>query len=1021
MRTVALTLAIALSVAPARAGESALAGDVLPLLKARCVKCHGPVGGKGRLNLASARGLARGGENGPAVAPGKLAESPLWERVAADEMPPKEPLAPDEKAVLRRWIETGAPGLPTVAPGEPEATDHWAFAPLAQSRPSAIRDPSRARNDVDRFLLARLDAAGLTPALEANSATLIRRLTFDLTGLPPTPEEVGAFEKDTRTDAYERLVERLLAAPRYGERWGKFWLDAAGYADSNGYFNADSDRPLAYRYRDWVIRATAADRPFDQFIREQIAGDELSGYRPGVAVTPAMADALVATHFLRNAQDGTGESDGNPDEVRADRYTVLEGAVQIVGSSLLGLTIQCARCHDHKFEPITQREYYALQAVIRPAFPVENWVKPNDRVVYAAPAAEQAAWEAETKRLDADLATARAAFREWTRAHHEKGVRRFHDPFDAPLAGRWRALGTEGKTPPHLDTPTSPAAVVNGGALQILEPGDPSGRRVVTSESLDWTPDAEGQWIEASFRLVAAKVGNAASAERIGYYIAAHDGGTVPFARGNLLIDGNPAGGAAVDRGYPGPGSKGLGPIGAAKYEPGHTYGVRVTNLGDGRFRLEHVVDGEPETNALELLASDLPDGGFGFEYCCGRSFVVDDVTISTSDPKLDPATRKAQSDQREARQRQLVETVKALEARRKTRPGKIAWVADLSPNPPEAHLLKRGNYNDPGPKVDPTAPAALTDKDNPYKAKPPFVGSHSTGRRLALARWLTRPGSRAATLLARVTANRVWQHHFGTGLAATPDNLGYTGSPPSHPELLESLAAKLIESGWSLKSLHRLIVASAAYRRASTVPDPVRASKVDPDNRLLAHYPLRRLDAEAVRDAMLAVSGELDPSPFGPYVPTTRRPDGEVVVDEKESGSHRRSVYLQQRRTQVTSLLEVFDAPSIVASCPKRPVSTIPLQSLSLLNSSFAARRAEALAKRLEKEAGTDMNTRLDRAFRLIAARPPDAAEAAVARRFLETQPSRYPGLSPPEARKKAWDDLCQMLLASNAFLYVE
>ena len=624
-----------------------LEADVQPLLKARCIKCHAPLKPKGKLNLSSARSLARGGESGPAVVPGSLEESVLWEKVASDEMPPKpeEPLSASEKATLRQWIEQGAAGLPRAAdlkaagPG----ADHWAFAPASRPEPPRVRDSSQVRTPVDRFIQSALEEKNLTLGPQADRATLIRRLSFDLTGLPPTPEEIQEFVADRRPDAFERQVDRLLASPRYGERWGKFWLDAMGYVESNGYFSADSDRPLAYRYRDYVIRASSADRPLDQVVREQLAGDELAGYRPGSDVSPPIIDQLVATHFLRNGQDGTGESDGNPDEVRADKVAVLDGAVQIIGSSLLGLTLQCAKCHDHKFEPVTQKEYYQLHAILYPAFNVDKWVKPNDRVVAAAPRSLTAPWEAHEKEVDAEVAR---------------------------LSGE---LCTE--------------------------------------------------------------------AER--------------FAQG----------------------------------------------------------EGEEAKGPRQALAK--------------------------------------------------------ANAKRRPHPGRIAWVADLGPEPVQAPLLIRGNPSTPGPALGPGVPAFLADPDNPYEAHPPSASARSTGRRLALARWLTRPGSRPAALLARVLANRIWQHHFGTGLAATSDNLGYTGSPPTHPELLEYLAAELVHSGWSAKALHRLILSSSVWRQSSEPLTP--AQTTDPDNRLLARFPLRRLDAEAIRDAMLAVSGELDGRQGGPSVPTHR------------------------------------------------------------------------------------------------------------------------------------------------------
>src|SRR5262249_29008643 len=283
---------------------------------------------------------------------------------------------------------------------------------------------------------------------------LIRRLSFDLTGIPPSPDETTAFVDDAEPDAYNRLVERMLASPRYGERWGKYWLEASGYSDSNGYFSADSDRPLAYRYRDYVVRAFNADHPLDQIVREQLAGDELAGERQNQYASSAVIDQLVATHFLRNGQDGTGESDGNPDEVRADKYAVLEGAIQIIGSSLLGLTFQCAKCHDHKFEPVTQKDFYQLQAILFPAFNVEHWVKPNDRVVIAGPRTEQSRWEAHDKAINAQIESLKRSFAsEPGAAKKAKDLKKVFDVVEArrqPNPGRIAWVGDVSGNPSEI-------------------------------------------------------------------------------------------------------------------------------------------------------------------------------------------------------------------------------------------------------------------------------------------------------------------------------------------------------------------------------------------------------------------------------------------------------------------------------------------------------------------------------------------------------------------------------------------
>lgn len=1010
---------VMLGLASARGAEPSAAPslerEVLPLLKARCVKCHGPAKREGKLSLATPRAIARGGKGGAVVVAGEVEESPLWEKVDADEMPPKEPLAAEEKALIRRWVEQGAPGLPHVAAGESEGADHWAFARPSRPQPPVVNDITLSRSPVDWFVQAKLEAKGLGLAPEADRVSLVRRVSFDLTGLPPSPDEIQRFVSDARPDAYEQMVEHYLASPRYGERWGKYWLDDAGYTDSNGYFNADTDRPLAYRYRDYVIRSWNADKPLDRFIQEQLAGDELAGFKAGNEVTPGVIESLEATHYLRNAPDGTGESDGNPDEVRADRYAVLEGAAQVMGSSLLGLTLQCARCHDHKFEPITQKDYYQLYAILWPAFDLERWVKPQGRAVEAPLAGELAAWEGRARRLDGEIAALKSEFTDWARRNREKGVVRFHDEFDtsAPLAPRWSATApgdnaAAGAPAVNIDSANAPGAVVEDGTLRIVESGGAGNRWLATRQAFDWTPDEKGSWVQVTFDLVDTKIGSRGKpAERIGYYIALHDyddGGTV--AGGNILFDGNPAGGAAVHVDYPGADAQLRGETGGTGYAAGHNYGVRVTNLGGDRFLLEHLVDGAPEEKTVTLSVRDLPDGGFGFEYCCGRSFVVDNVLIESGVAAPNPWREQVKT-----RRKALDEAVRAKTAARGERPGRIAWVADLSATPSETHLLKRGLYGDPGPKVEPSPPSVLLDPDNPFDVKPPD-GTPSTGRRLALARWLTRPGSRASALLARVLVNRMWQHHFGTGLVTTPDNLGYSGVPPSHPELLEFLAAELAERGWRAKEIHRLILNSAVYRQSSRPRADV--ARVDPDNVLLGRFPVLRLDAEALRDALLAASGELDPRLGGPYVPTRRTEAGEVIAEN----SSRRSVYLQQRRTQVVSLLDVFDAPSLVTNCTRRNTSAIPLQSLSLLNSDFALGRARALARRIKEEAKT-ADERVARVFLVALGRVPADDERAAAVRFLATQPRQYEGQAGADDR--VWDDLCQMIMASNAFLYID
>ncbi len=911
---------------------------------------------------------------------------------------------------------------------------HWSFRGLQRVTPPTSMNDA---HPIDRFIAARQQTAGLKFNSEADRRSLIRRLSFDLVGLPPSPEDVAEFVNDPADDAYERLVDRLLSSPHYGERWGKYWLDVAGYADSNGYFNADTDRPLAYRYRDYVVRSLNADKPFDVFVREQLAGDELSQItldKDGVTTTAEEIELLEATHFLRNGPDGSGESDGNPDEVRADRYYALEAAQQILVSSLFGLTIQCAKCHDHKFEPITQREYYRLQAVLYPAFNIEKWRNPNDRVVFARRPGELERWQTEDERINREIAALRAAHADWQRRSRPKSAVLFEDTFDdgpaESFTAQWSntAPGDDGPggtsvvtLATHAGVAPAPAAERVNGTLRIVEGGNGGDKWVVTKSTFDWTPDKQGDWIQVTFDLLDRKLDQQGTpAERVAFFIAAHDfndnGST---AGGNILVDGNPAGGAAVFVDYPGKDERSVGSIGKSGYQAGRNFGLRVTNIGQGKFRVEQLVDWTTEERTIDLKAEDLPNGAFGFEYCCGRSFIVDNVLIESSQGRNDLSDSDRQQltefmKELEQRRASLDRQTKNLETQRLPKPRKLAWTTDLQVEPPVVKRLDRGNPMTPSEVVEVGVLQAIDDGSGDLPALP-SKPNRTTGRRLALAHWVTQPNSRAAALLARVQVNRIWQQHFGRALAPTADNLGTSGTPPSHPELLEWLAAEFVRSNWSLKSLHRQIVTSHTYRQSSQLND---STQQDLDNKLLARFPLRRLDAEALRDALLSVSNELQPRLSGAYVPTQRSGTAEVLVDEQHPGAFRRTIYLQQRRTQTLSLLNLFDAPSLVVNCVQRPTTTMPLQSLTMLNSDFAIRRAKAFAARATRDASEDAAI-VNRLYEIAIGRAATSGELAAASSFLAEQTREYGGAA--NGRERALTDIAQMVLASNAFLYVE
>jgi len=990
------------------------------LLRSRCAKCHGPRKPKAGLNLSSLRGTARGGESGLVVLPGSAKKSLLWQRVQANEMPPKSPLSAQDKSLLQEWIDAKAVGLPTGDLGPIVGADHWAFQSLGNNARPTVRDARRIRSQVDRFVQARLEARGLSLGPDASPQTLIRRVSLDLTGIPPTPKEIDEFVSDRGTNAYERMVERYLASPRFGERWGKHWLDAAGYADSNGYFSADTNRPLAYRYRDYVIRSLNGDKPFDRFLREQLAGDEISGFRPGKPTTPKAIEMLVATHFLRNGQDGTDIGVKEPEAFEIDRRAALEAVVQVTTSSLLGLTLQCARCHDHKFEPITQKEYYQFQSIMFPAFNPQDWVNPKDRIVRAYLQGDRKAWEKNQRRLKTELTTLRQKYVEWLAANREPSKVLLHERFnDDAWMKRWS------NTAPGDDQPggkvtlggsVANTARVKNGQLQIV--AGVKEAWLSTVRAFDWTPNNKGGWIQATFKLMDNKVGGAA-ALRIGYTIAALDFNDSSAAQGgNILIDGNPTTSTSIYRDYPGSDQKVLGQIGRQGYQPGRNYGVRVTNIGQTRFRLEHMVDGLPDGKSLTLKASDVPDGGFAFFYCLGRSYGVDDLIIERSLPQSEGQPKLAKRRMElAARRKDYEQSRRKLEAQRSPEPGQaIAWVTDKSSKPVKAPFLTRGLYHLRGGGVEPGVLQILTDPAGKYQPQRLVNNASTTGRRLGLVNWLTRGGGRPAALVARVHANRIWQQYFGRGIVATTDNLGLGGSYPSHPELLDHLAAEFIARGWSQKELHRRVLTSTVYRQSSS-PD-AKGLAADPANRYLWRRPIRRLPAEMIRDSLLFVAGQLDPTRFGPYVPTQQTPVGEVVVDESKPGARRRSVYLQQRRSQTLSLLKLFDAPSVATICTSRPASTVPLQSLTLLNSEFAVARSEAFARRLLAETDGTPASLVRRAWRVATGRKPTSAENRLSIEFLATQRKHYSG---KDAAIRSVADFCQMLLASNAFLYLE
>jgi hypothetical protein len=773
--------------------------------------------------------------------------------------------APIRRGALLTLLAVAAVAVRAPGAGPIAAPDrqHWAFR--LPSRPSIpqVRQTDRIRTPIDAFLLAQLEARGLTFSPAADRVTLVRRAYLDLWGLPPAPEDVDAFLADTRPDAYERLLDRLLASPHFGERWGRHWLDVVGYADTVGF---DIDAALIiqaegkWKYRDYVIRAFNADKPFDRFVVEQLAGDELTDWRHAARFTPQMREQLIATGYLRTARDESHEPESN---IPLIYYGVLENTVEIVGNSLLGLTLNCCRCHDHKFDPLTQDDYYRLMALFTPAYNPKDW-----RPVYP--------WKAGVKdRGLPDVAPAEVA-----------EIERHNAAIDRQIA----ALRDQ------------TAVLRRPYELRIRE------------TKLQAVPEA----IRADVRTALA---------------------TVPEKRNEIQ-----------------------------KYLAG--------KLGP----------------ALRVAPQE-----------------------------IDAALSGADKDKLAALGRQTTE----LEAGRR-RYGKIQALYDVGP-PPPTYRLKRGNHETPGPEVPPGFIRILCDSDDEAVLRENRQIRASSGRRTALARWLTRPNSRASALLARVLVNRLWQHTFGEGIVPMADNFGTSDEPPTHPELLEWLASEFVRGGWRIKPLLKLMMMSSAYRQSSHVAGAAaEAERVDPRNRLLWRMRLRRLDAEVIRDAVLAVSGRLDPTAGGPPLLIHSRPDGMVVLDEKAlptpTARYRRSVYLLFRRAYNLSLLSVFDQPLVAVNCPARDTSAIPLQSLTMLNDAFLAEQAEAFADRVTRRVGTNRPEALVcTAFRLALARQPTAAEVRICCDLLARQTAFHRTSGGVDPRRAALVQLCHTLLNTSEFLYAE
>lgn len=856
---------------------------VVATLNTKCLLCHGRRYQEGGLDIRTRESLLRGGVSGPAIVPGKPEESLLIQRIVAEEMPPAEhqsrlayrPITSTELQELRRWIADGArfaqESPDSIRPGpDPLVSDDdrrfWSFQPPRRPPIPPVRSQDLVRTPIDAFLLAKLEGKDLSFSPEAERLTLMRRAYFDAIGLPPSPQEVQAFLADRDPEAYERLVDRLLESPRHGEHWARRWLDAAGYADSEGQADADAIRPHAWRYRDWVIQALNADKPYDQFLTEQIAGDELFDYKARtLPLSAEERNLLVATGFMRMGPDGTySVSQGFVGE----RMTVVADQVRILTSTVMGLTIGCARCHDHKYDPVPQRDYYRLSAVLRSAYDPYDWLSPNE--VGVGPDAD---WNESNTRMLLGVPS-----------HEIEEAERFNAPIHIELSKLTRDL-------------ESLAAPLRKQLQDEKWAEIPEGFRADIREAMDAPPKDRTE---------------------IQKYLAARFGST-----------------------------------------------LEVTS---------------------DELRERFPD----------------------------------------YRQKAIAIETAILKTKRRLRPKpRIRALFDMGGKPTPVHVLYRGDHRDPGPLVEPGVPSVLSHGLEPFRVEKPPWTTGTSGRRLALAKWLVQPQH---PLTARVRVNWIWQHYFGRGIVESQGNFGRTGTPPTHPELLDWLATEFVQSGWSLKAIHRLILTSGAYRQSSRY-DPARHGS-DPDNILLSRFPLRRLDADAIRDSVLRVSGRLNPTPFGPPDDTEAKSDGEVVAKDSPEGM-RRTIYLLQRRSKPLTMLEAFDAPQLRPNCLRRTNSTVPSQALQMMNSETLRTNSRYMAGRVIDAAGDDPAKQVERVYLAALSRSPTAREQAAGvsalaimtqawMRQLEEGP---PPMEPKQAKARwlALATLCHTVLNSAEFLYID
>ena len=901
--------------------------SVRPVLVEKCQVCHNPNLKTAELDLSSAAGFVHGGASGPLVSTDDPEKSRLLEVIRYEErlkMPPTGKLSDQEIANITAWVKAGAPwpGAEHVEVAKSQSTskafteeqkNFWAFQPVNDPAPPEVKTKDWARSPIDRFILAKLEENRLEPAPPADKLTLLRRVTFDLTGLPPTVKEIEDFLADDSPQAFELVVDRLLASPRYGEHWGRHWLDVARYADSTGN-DEDHRYPYAWRYRDYVIDAFNADLPYDQFIREQVAGDLLPPDDAGAEINRR---GIVATGFLALGPKALAQQDK-----KKMLYDVYDEQVDVLSKAFLGITVACARCHDHKFDPIRTKDYYSMVSIFASTRNFDDSETHVSKMLYTPLVAEQLYEDFKAhrlkiiyKHLDVDEALA-------------EDLEKYALDVNTRLADYMvaaRELETNGGSPAALAAERNLDAAALEKWTGYLKPGEPEREHL-----RQWREAQPDQW-----RQVAA-----------GYQERAQ----------KQLTDW---------------------------VESQKKFRARVRESAKDRVMPVKPRQFSRETDAFVFEVFYEDNGSFA-------------VSEQQEEAVLPPEGL--------AKVRALRAELKQLEDTAPPEPEMACAVREGERV--EQAVFIRGDYNSPGEPAPKAFPAIVAGE------QPPLVKSVSG--RLELANWIASPDN---PLTARVMVNRIWQGHFGEGIVRTPSNFGKMGERPTHPELLDYLAKRFVESGWSVKKMHRLILNSSVYQMSSE--GTAKKAEQDPENRLLSQFSRRRLAVEEIRDGLLAIGGSID-FEMGGTMQSGFGTDGENSNDRLSidpTTVSRRMVYIPLRRSNLPTLLNLFDFGDATIPLDKRPLTNVAPQALFMMNSEFVADRARNVAQSLLDDAELSDSARIERAYLRTLNRRPDAEETDTGLTYMAGLKTRFASITDLQA----WQSLCRILIASNEFVYVD